>query len=185
MHQKVLACVAVLVTCASMVHGQDPFDIKEWHDGHPVSLVEENPDQRLRLGLYPRLGVIVGIPNAVAGTFQISFSMLRPKRYSLYLGAGYEYGPAVEGSNLTIGWGGVREAPAALRQVGFSGAFLRYRNWDSNDHGRHHGVSVGVESGLGAIGLALEVGLARSDRNHWIPVARVSFSIGKAWLWVK
>jgi len=182
---KVLICGAFLATGVSVVQGQERIDIKEWHAGHPVAVTEKNPDRRLRLGLYPRLGAVVGVPNGVAGTFQISFSLLRPTGYSLYLGAGYEYGPAVEGSNLTLGWGGVREAPAAVRQVGFSGAFLRYRNWDSDNHGRHHGLSVGVESGLGALGLAMEVGLARSDRNHWIPVARLSFSVGKAWLWVK
>jgi len=150
-----------------------------------VAVAEENQDRQLRLGLYPRLGAIVGVPNVLAATFQVSLSIRSPERYSLYLGAGYEYGPAVEGSNLTIGWGGVREAPATVPQNGFSGAFLRYRNWDSDDHGRHHGLSVGVESGLGALGLVMEVGLARSDRNHWIPVARLSFSVGKAWLWGK
>lgn len=185
MQRTILVFVTFLLACASVVYGQERIDITRWHEEHPVALAEENPDRRLRLGLYPRLGAVIGIPNALAGTFQISFSLRRPQRYSLYVGTGYEYGPAVEGGNLTLGWGGVREVPATIRQNGFSGAFLRYRNWLSDDHGRHHGLSVGVESGLGALGLMMEVGLARSDRNHWIPVARLSFSVGKAWLWVK
>jgi len=185
MCRRTLIVVTFLLGCASVVCGQERIDISQWHEEHPVAVAEENQDQQLRLGLYPRFGAVVGVPNVLAATFQVSLSIRSPERYSLYLGAGYEYGPAVEGSNLTIGWGGVREAPATVRQSGFSGAFLRYRNWDSDDHGRHHGLSVGVESGLGALGLVMEVGLARSDRNHWIPVARLSFSVGHAWLWVK
>lgn len=174
-----------LLSLASSGFAQELLDITRWHEEHPVSQQDENPDRRFRLGLYPRLGAIVGVPNGLAGTFQLSLSFRRPERYSFYVGAGYEYGPAVEGGNVTLGWGGVREAPASVRQHGFSGAFLRYRNWLSDDHGRHHGLSVGVESGLGAIGMVMEAGLARSDQNHWIPVARLSFSIGHAWLWVK
>ena len=185
MQRRFLVFVIFLLAFASVVFGQERIDITRWHEEHPVALVEEHPDKRLRLGLYPRLGAVVGIPNGIAGTFQISLSLQRPERYSLYVGAGYEYGPAVEGTKLTLGWGGVREAPAAVPQNGFSGAFLRYRNWDSDDHGRHHGLSVGVESGLGALGLMMELGVARSDRNHWIPVARLSISVGHAWLWVK
>jgi len=182
---RVIAFLAFLPAFAAVVCGQERIDITRWHEEHPVGLADENPDRRLRLGLYPRLGAVIGVPNGLAGTFQISLSLRRPERYSLYVGAGYEYGPAVEGGNLTLGWGGVREAPATVLQRGFSGAFLRYRNWDSDDHGRHHGLSVGVESGLGAFGLVMEAGLARSDRNHWMPVARLSFSVGHAWLWVK
>jgi len=183
--RRIFFFVTLLLAYTSVVCSQERFDIIGWHDDHPVALADENPDRRIRLGLYPRFGAVLGVPNGLAGTFQISLSLRRPERYSLYVGAGYEYGPAVEGTNLTLGWGGVREAPATVRQNGFSGAFLRYRNWDSDDHGRHHGLSVGVESGLGALGLVMEVGLARSNRNHWIPVARLSFSVGKAWLWVK
>ena len=183
MPRSALIIAIFLIAWTSTVQGQESIDITRWHEEHPVGLADETPDRGLQIGLYPRFGAVVGVPNVVAGTFQISLSIRRPDRYSLYLGAGYEYGPAVEGGNLTLGWGGVREAPAAVSQRGFSGAFLRYRNWDSDDHGRHHGLSVGVESGLGAIGLVMEVGLARSDRNHWIPVARLSFSLGKAWLW--
>lgn len=187
MSHRVIALVLCLLACASMVCGQeqDRLDITRWHQDHPVALIDENPDRRLRLGLYTRLGAVAGVPNGLAGTAQISLSFHRPDSYSFYLGAGVEYGAAVEGGNLTIGWGSVREAPAAVRQHGFSGAFLRYRNWDSDDHGRHHGLSIGLESGLGALGMVMEAGLARSDRNHWIPVVRLSVSIGHAWLWVK
>ncbi|MEN8164131.1 MAG: hypothetical protein ABFS37_08375 [Acidobacteriota bacterium] len=185
MQRRISVLVTLLLACASVVYGQEHIDITQWHEDHPVALVEENPDRRLRLGLYPRLGAVVGVPNGLAGAFQVSLSFRRPEQFSFYVGAGYEYGPAVEGANLTLGWGGVREAPAAVRQNGFSGAFLRYRNWLSDDHGEHHGLSVGLESGLGAYGLVMEAGLARSPQNHWMPVARMSFSVGKAWLWVK
>jgi hypothetical protein len=177
-----LLCLGFLGTVAG---AQEHLDIAQWHKDHPVSLKDDQPDRRLRIGLYPRIGAIVGIPNGMAGTAQVSLSFRRPDSFSFYLGAGYEYGPAVEGGNLTLGWGGVRKAPAAVRQHGFSGAFVRYRNWQSDDHGRHNGVSVGVESGLGAFGLSMEAGLTRSDRNHWIPVARLSISVGHAWLWIK
>lgn len=185
MSTRMIVFLTFWLTVSAAAWGQEAFDINKWHEGHPVDSSEENPDRRFRLGLYPRLGVVVGIPNAIAGSAQVSLSFQRPERYNFYLGVGYEYGYAVKGSNLTIGWGGVREAPAAVEQHGFSGAFLRYRNWDSRDHGMHHGLSFGFESGLGALGLMMEAGLARSDRNHWIPVARVSFSVGKAWLWAK
>lgn len=185
MFRRVSSLTFCLLAFASVVFSQEPLDITVWHEGHPVAQLEESADHRFRLGLYPRIGAVVGVPNGLAGTFQLSLSFRRPERYSFYVGAGYEYGPAVEGGNVTLGWGGVREAPATVRQNGFSGAFLRYRNWLSDDHGRHYGLSVGVESGLGAFGLVMEAGLARSDQNHWIPVARLSFSVGHAWLWVK
>ncbi|MCD4749597.1 MAG: hypothetical protein K8R59_09490 [Thermoanaerobaculales bacterium] len=182
---RIVGLILFLLTFVSAGFGQERLDITQWHEEHPVAQEDENQDRRLRLGLYPRLGAVVGVPNGLAGAFQVSLSLQRPQSYSLYVGAGYEYGAVIEGGNLTLGWGGVREAPAAVRQHGFSGAFLRYRTWDSDEHGRHHGLSVGVESGLGALGLMMELGVARSDRNHWIPVARLSISVGHAWLWKK
>lgn len=174
------ACVLVF---AAPIRAQEAFDIAEWHEDHPVSRADATADSPLVLGLYPRLGAVAGVPNGIAGTAQISLSLRRPGRYGLYVGAGVEFGAAVDGGNLTIGWGGVREAPAAVRQYGFSGSFLRYRDWTSDDHGRHRGLSVGVESGLGSFGLTLEAGVTRSRDNHWIPVARLGISFGKMWTW--
>ena len=74
MQRLVLVFVTFILTCASVVYSQERIDIADWHEEHPVALVEERPDQRLRLGLYPRLGAIVGIPNGIAGTFQLSLS---------------------------------------------------------------------------------------------------------------
>ncbi len=173
------------IGAASAQENAEPIDIARWHEEHPVSLVEEHHDDRLRIGLYPRFGLIAGIPNGVAGTAQIALSFRRPERYGIYLGTGYEYGPSVTGANVTLGWGGVRETPASAPQNGFSGAFLRYRKWNSDQHGRHDGLSIGFESGLGAFGLTVEAGLARSTRNHWIPVARIGISVGRAWLWIR
>lgn len=161
----------------------EPFDIDLWHENHPVQQPARAGDNRLQLGIYPRLGVMSGLPNGVAASAQLSLSLRKPGRFSLYLGGGYEIGPDLEGGNITIGWGGLRPAPATVPQRGFSGAFLRYRRWTSENHGRHRGLSVGVESGLGSLGLSFEAGFARSRRNHWIPVARIGFSLGLSRLW--
>jgi hypothetical protein len=178
-----LVLLAALVVAPGAA-AQDVFDIFTWHEGHPVARAEEEaPDRRLRLGLYPRAGAAIGTPNGIAGLLQCSLSLHRPDRFSLYVGGGYEVGPAVEGPNITIGWGSVRRAPARAPQRGFSGAFLRYRRIDSDEHGEHDGLSVGVESGIGAFGATLEIGAARSDANHWIPVARLMFTVGHSWLW--
>ncbi len=180
---RVLHLVLCLVVVAGVAPAQELFDLHAWHEDHPVAQEDEHADRRLRLGLYPRLGAAVGVPNGIAGLFQCSISLNRPHSYSLYLGGGYEYGPSVKGPNVTIGWGGVREAPARVRQRGFSGAFLRYRQWDSETHGRHDGLSFGIESGIGAIGATFEFGAARSDSNHWIPVVRLMITVGHSWLW--
>ncbi len=62
----------------------------------------------------------------------------------------------------------------ASKQTGFHGKYLRYRRWDDEDHGIHHGMSFGTESGVGFGALAFEVGAARSERNHWLIVAQVA-----------
>jgi hypothetical protein len=180
---RILCFFLALLAGTQAPANDQPFDIDLWHEGHPVTRQEAPGEPGFNLGLYPRGSAVMGIPNGVAASVQLSVSMRKPGSYSLYLGGGYEVGPAVEGGNLTVGWGGVREAPATVPQLGFSGAFLRYRHWHSDDHGRHRGLSFGLESGLGSFGLALEAGLARSDRNHWIPVARLSISVGRAWMW--
>ena len=67
----------------------------------------------------------------------------------------------------TVGWGGVRRLTAARPQRGFYGKFLRYRRLNDFDHGVHHGLSVGIEHGVGALGVSVEFGAARSRDNHW------------------
>ncbi len=181
MRTFLLATCLLVIACEAPA--QELIDLHAWHEDHPVAREDEETDRRFRLGLYPRLGAAIGLPNGIAGLFQCSVSLNRPRSYSLYLGAGYEYGPSVKGPNLTIGWGGVRAAPARVPQRGFSGAFLRYRRWDSDSHGKHDGLSVGIESGIGAIGATFEIGAARSSSNHWIPVARLMLTVGHSWLW--
>lgn len=175
---RVLILIVLLVGWAHRLQAQDgDFDLDAWHRLHPLSQEEETPKQHLEFGILPQMGVVVGFPNGLAGDVQLSISMRRPGSFGLFVGGGYEFGAAVSGSNVTLGWGGVREIPATVRQLGFSGAFLRYRRWNSEDHGTHRGFSVGVSSSLGALGLTAEVGLSRSHENHWIPVARMGLSL--------
>ena len=68
----------------------------------------------------------------------------------------------------------MRPIPVASKQLGFHGKYLRYRRWNDQDHGVHHGLSVGTESGVGFAALAFEVGAARSSRNHWMVVVQVA-----------
>jgi hypothetical protein len=181
MHKLIVALCLVVPPAAAAA--QEAFDLHTWHEGHPVAREDAVPEQSFELGLYPRFGSALGVPNGVGGLVQCSISLRRPRHFSLYLGGGYEHGPAVTGTNVTVGWGGVRPAPARVPQRGFSGAFLRYRRWHSDNHGVHDGLSVGVESGIGAFGATLEFGAARSPANHWIPVARLMVTFGHSWLW--
>ena len=64
--------------------------------------------------------------------------------------------------------------PVATKQIGFHGKFLRYRRWDDEDHGVHHGLSFGAESGISFGAIAFELGAARSERNHWMIVAQIA-----------
>ena len=90
------------------------------------------------------------------------------KRFSIFGGYGVEWGTQANAQIITLGWGGVRPIPAASRQLGFHGKFLRYRRWDDDDHGIHHGLSFGTEQGVGFGALSFELGAARSERNHWL-----------------
>jgi len=167
----------VLCICSRRADAGEDFDLDAWHRSHPISREEPVEPAHLELGLLPEAGVVVGFPNGLAGTVQLSVSLRKPGSFGLFAGAGYEFGAAASGSSFTLGWGGVRSVPATVRQLGFSGAFLRYRRWDSEQHGIHRGLSVGVSSSVGAFSLSAEVGLARSRRNHWMPVARMGLSM--------
>ncbi len=95
------------------------------------------------------------------------------RTFSVYAGYGVERGPQADASIITLGWGGVRPIPAASKQLGFHGKFLRYRRWDEEGHGIHHGLSFGTEQGVGFGALSFELGAARSERNHWLITMQV------------
>jgi len=160
---------------AFSVSGQEGFDIDAWHEHHPLSREDSGDDgeRPLQFGLFPSAGIVLGLPNGLAGTVELDLSLRRPGKFGFFIGGGYEYGAAVTGTHVTVGWGGLRKIPASQPQLGFSGAFLRYRQWNSERHGRHKGLSVGVKNSMGALTLGLEFGLSRSEQNHWIPAARI------------
>ena len=153
------------------------IDLNQWHLELSEAIGEEPEqprDERPALGLYPTLGGALGPPNWVAAQGHAYLSFTDGQRFSIYAGYGVEKGPWADARILTLGWGGVRAIPVASRQTGFHGKYLRYRRWDDEDHGIHHGLSFGTESGVGFAALAFEVGGARSDRNHWMIVAQVA-----------
>jgi hypothetical protein len=96
---------------------------------------------------------------------------------AVFVGYGVEGGSSADATIYTLGWGGVRKLPMAKPQWGFYGKFLRYRRFEDETHGVHHGLSVGTESGAGALGLRFEIGAARSDQNHWLAVAQIAFTL--------
>jgi hypothetical protein len=63
------------------------------------------------------------------------------------------------------------------KPAGLLAGFLRYRRFEDDRHGVHDGLSVGTESGAGALGLRFEVGAARSDDDHWLAVAQIAFTL--------
>lgn len=177
-----LGTVLLLGLICSSIGAQEAFDLDLWHRQHPLSRETPAAESRFQLGLLPEAGVVVGFPNGMAGRVQLSISLRKPDAFGIFIGGGYEFGASVSGSSFSLGWGGVRRIPATVPQLGFSGAFLRYRSWNSKDHGHHRGLSIGVESSLGALALTAEVGLSRSPRNHWIPAARLGLSYTIPWL---
>lgn len=155
----------------------DTIDLDLWHQELIDALgeeVEEIADRRPALGIYPTLGGSIGPPNWASAQGHAYLSFTDGKHFSIYAGYGVEWGPKADASIITVGWGGVRGIPVASRQTGFHGKFLRYRRWEEKDHGIHHGLSFGTESGVGFGALAFEVGAARSERNHWMIVAQIA-----------
>jgi len=158
----------------------DAIDLDSWHQELADALgeePEEEGDRRPALGIYPTLGGALGPPNWVAAQGHAYLSFTDGKSFSIYGGYGLERGPRGDASIITLGWGGVRSIPVASKQTGFHGKFLRYRRWDDEDHGIHHGLSFGTESGVGFGALAFEVGAARSQRNHWMITAQVALKL--------
>ena len=175
---RLCAVVTLLVAALPMVaSGGDTIDLDLWHQELVDALGDEpeaGGDRRPALGIYPTFGGALGPPNWASAQGHAYLSFTDGKNFSIYAGYGVEWGLSADASIITVGWGGVRAIPVASKQTGFHGKFLRYRRWDDEDHGIHHGLSFGTESGVGFAALAFEIGAARSDRNHWLIVAQVA-----------
>jgi len=172
-----LVPMLVLAVVPMTVLADEPIDLDLWHEELIETLgeePEEKADRRPAFGIYPTLGASLGPPNWVSAQGHAYLSFTDGKTFSIYAGYGVEWGPKADASIITVGWGGVRPIPVATKQIGFHGKFLRYRRWDDEDHGIHHGLSFGAESGISFGALAFELGAARSERNHWMVVAQVA-----------
>lgn len=175
-----LVPMLVLAVLPMTVLADEPIDLDLWHEeliGALGEEPEEETDRRPALGIYPTLGGSIGPPNWVSAQGHAYLSFTDGKSFSIYAGYGVEWGPKADASIITVGWGGVRPIPVATKQIGFHGKFLRYRRWDDEDHGIHHGLSFGAESGISFGALAFELGAARSERNHWMVVAQVALKL--------
>ena len=167
--------VLVMATVSATAWADDEIDIDLWHQDLADALGEE-PEEARRgpsLGLYPTIGGGIGPPNWFSLQADAYVSFTDGKRFSIFGGYGVERGPQANAQIITLGWGGVRPIPVASRQLGFHGKFLRYRRWDDDDHGIHHGLSFGTEQGVGFGALSFELGAARSERNHWLITMQV------------
>lgn len=182
--QRRLVIFALLLPMAfaagAFADDEDEFDVDRWHRQLAEALgpEAEEPPSPSAFGIFPSAGVSFGPPNWVSVQAHAYVSYTDGARFSLYGGLGIERGATADATIITVGWGGVRPLQAAVKQVGFHGKYLRYRQWDHDEHGRHYGLSVGTESALGKFALAFEMGAARSDRNHWIITAQVCLKIG-------
>jgi len=159
------------------VSAGEPIDLDLWHEDLNDALGEEpekKTDQRPAFGIYPTLGGSIGPPNWYSAQGHAYLSFTDGKSFSIFAGYGVEWGPRADASVITVGWGGVRSIPVATKQIGFHGKFLRYRRWDDEDHGIHHGLSFGAESGISFGAIGFELGAARSERNHWMIVAQIA-----------
>ena len=168
---------ALLLTILSATAwADDEIDIDLWHQELADALGEEPEEVRRgpSLGLYPTAGAALGPPNWVSLQANAYVSFTDGKRFSIYGGYGVEWGPQANAHIITLGWGGVAPIPVATKQLGFHGKFLRYRRWDDDDHGIHHGLSFGTEQGVGIGALSFELGAARSERNHWMITIEVA-----------
>ena len=169
-----------LAATAGADENEPPRVVDEWHEQLRQAVgsdLVEPAAEGWTLGLYPSAGLAVGPSNWIAYQFQGYVSFADEGRFSLFAGYGYERGPSSKSHMATVGWGGVRRLIAARPQRGFYGKFLRYRKLEHDDHGVHHGLSVGVEHGAGAFGLSVELGAARSTRGHWAVVAQVGVKL--------
>lgn len=158
-------------------HSADlPLDVDLWHAKVPEdSSVDDR--SRFSLGLYPGVAGVLGAPNIVSYQPSAYLSISNGRSFSVFFGYGEERGSSADAQIYTLGFGGVRSLPAAASQRGFHGKFLRYRRWDHRDHGLHHGLSAGTETGVGFLSFTWEAGVARSERNHWMATVQVALKI--------
>jgi len=173
--------VAALLLAAlpATAWADDEIDIDRWHQELADALGDE-PEEAPRgpsLGFYPTIGGALGPPNWISLQADAYISYTDGRSFSIYAGYGVERGPQADARIITVGWGGVRAIPVASKQLGFHGKFLRYRRWDDENHGIHHGLSFGTEHGVGFGALSFEVGAARSESNHWIITAEVALKL--------
>jgi hypothetical protein len=170
----------VLVAGSGMAQAGDELDLDLWHQQLADEIGEDPQDGEPRIpaiGFYPAIGAALGPPNWVSAQGSAYLSYTDGKNFSLFVGYGIENGPRAEARVVTLGWGGVQPLHVASKQLGFHGKFLRYRRWVHDDHGVHHGLSLGTESGVGYLSLGFEVGAARSSQNHWIITAEVALKL--------
>jgi hypothetical protein len=173
---------ATMILMPSGVRGEEeppPLDVETWHrmrDYYGRSESEESP-AAWSIGIYPGLGLNLGLPDGGALSAELFVSLTDGKSFSAFLGYGESRGPWSESHMVTAGWGGVRPLPVAGRQMGFHGSFVRYHRIDNDDHGRHDGLSIGTEFGAGHLALAFEAGAARSSRNHWALIAHIGVKL--------
>jgi hypothetical protein len=177
-----LRAVLLLGLAAGTAGAGDGIDLDLWHQQLAADLGSEIGEVRQRrpaFGLFPTLGAAAGPPNWIAAQGALTVSFTDGRRFSLMAGYGIERGPQADGYFVTLGWGGVRPIPVATRQLAFHGKFLRYRRWDDNDRGVHHGLSIGTEHGVGFAALSFEVGAARSSDDHWLVVAQFGLKLAR------
>lgn len=175
--------VALLATLVSVSAGAgETIDLDRWHRELAADLgreIGEVEASRPAFGLFPTVGAAAGPPNWMAYQGALSLSFTDGRSFSLVLGYLYEGGPQAECHAFTLGWGGVRRISSASHQLGFHSKFLRYRRWDDNDRGIHHGLSVGTEHGVGFAALSFELGAARSSDSHWLVVAQLGLKLAR------
>ena len=172
--------VLVLVVGAAAAHAGDELDLDLWHQQLAGEIGEDpqKPEPRVpAIGFYPAIGGALGPPNWISGQGSAYLSFTDGRSFSLFVGYGVEKGPQADAQVVTLGWGGVQPLHVASKQLGFHGKFIRYRRWEHDDHGVHHGLSLGTESGVGFLALGFEVGAARSSQNHWIITAEVALKL--------
>jgi hypothetical protein len=172
-----LACPAGLAIAGE---GAAPLDLDAWHrelGGADAAELDGDSGRHFVLGFDPNCSAVIGFPNLLAYQANLYVSLSDSSRFSVFVGYGVEGGGSADATIYTLGWGGVRRLPMAKTQWGFYGKFLRYRRFEDDRHGAHDGLSVGTESGAGALGLRFEIGAARSDDNHWLAVAQIAFTL--------
>lgn len=182
-----LVLLALLAATPRVAAEDPPLDVDRWHRMRPFLRPSEvgDPGWRWAFGVFPHASFAIGLPDGLAAAPAVNLSLARSGRWSVFAGYGLEVAPQADGELWTVGWGGVHGMEGSLPQQGFHGTYLRYRRWDTRDHGVHRGLSAGAASSVGPIGIGLEVGAARSERNHWLPVAQIQIILGlpHAWRW--